>query len=67
MDRAHSSAKAKNARRLFVMVYLMIGITAVLAFLCVSHAIPELAKGNLKDLSSSRRGPMRKYTFPTVD
>ncbi|MGD1212535.1 MAG: hypothetical protein ABR973_14395 [Candidatus Acidiferrales bacterium] len=50
-----------------MMVYLMIGITAVLAFLCVSHAIPELAKGNLKDLSSSRRGPMRKYTFPTVD
>jgi len=50
------------------MVYLMIGITALLAFLCVSHAIPELAKGNLEDVSSSsRRGPMRKYTFPTAD
>lgn len=50
-----------------MVVYLMLGIAAVLAFLCLSHAIPEIAKRNLADVSSSPRGPMRKYTFPTVD
>ena len=50
-----------------MVVYLMLAIAAVLGFLCVAHVIPELAKGNLADVSSSQHGPMRKYTFPTVD
>jgi hypothetical protein len=50
-----------------VVVYLLLAIGAVLAFLCVAHVVPELAKGNLAQASSSQHGPMRKYTFPTVD
>jgi hypothetical protein len=50
-----------------VVVYLMVAIAAVLAFLCVAHVIPELVKGNLAEMSSSQGSPMRKYTFPAVD
>jgi hypothetical protein len=50
-----------------VVVYLVLGTAAVLVFLGVSHVIPELTKGNFEEASSSRRGPMRKYTFPAVD
>ncbi len=50
-----------------MVVYLMLAIAAVLGFLCMTRVIPELAKGNLADASSAQHGPMRKYTFPTVD
>jgi hypothetical protein len=59
--------EGENAGRLFVVVYLMLAIAAVLAFLCVAHLIPELAKGNLAEVSSSEGGPIRRYTFPAVD
>jgi uncharacterized membrane protein len=59
--------EGENAGRLSVVVYLLFAIGAVLVFLCVAHVVPEFAKGSLAQASSSQHGPMRKYTFPTVD
>jgi len=67
MDRATLKIEGENAGRLSMVVYLMLCTAAVLTFLCLSPVIPELAKGIPANMSSSPRGPMRKYTFPTVD
>lgn len=46
-----------------MVVYLMLGTVAALAFLCVSHVIPDLAKGAHEEQNSSGHRPIRKYTF----
>jgi hypothetical protein len=44
-----------------MIVYMMMGILAVLAFLCVSRAIPEMLQRQRSRASSSRRD---KVTAP---
>jgi hypothetical protein len=50
-----------------VVVYLMLVIAAVLAFLCISHVIPEMVHGNLARVSPSEQHPLRRYRFPAAD
>lgn len=38
-----------------MVAYLMLSIIAVLAFLCVSHALPEMMRGKLAQRPLPRR------------
>jgi len=58
---------ANVSQEVDVIVYVMLVVSAVLAFLCISHIIPGVEEASLARVSASEQHPIRKYTFPSAD